>query len=226
MQHHSLFIITTSALLSLGLAGCTMAPGSAPLERRLSVETPHRPQLSQERIIHRVQMANDGSLGLQEETALTAFMAALRPRYGDRVLIEDSMAQGQDTRFTNVARVISRFGLTLQPPSARITQPTAVGEVRVVVLRSVASQPGCPDWSRGVLAINATNEISSNYGCATVGNLAHMLADPNDLVQGQELAQGDAASNAKSVAGFNSAKQSGITGETEVFTSTGPIPKM
>jgi pilus assembly protein CpaD len=226
MQHSRLSLHALAILLSVGLAGCATAPGSAPLERRLSVEVPHRPQLSQERIVHSVKIAQDGSLSMQEESALAAFIAALRPRYGDRVLIEDSMAQGQEARFTNVARTVSRFGLTLQPPSQRIAQPTLVGEVRVIVLRGAVAMPGCPDWSRSVLAVNATNEVSSNYGCASVGNLANMLADPNDLVQGQELAQGDAASNAKPVAAFNTARPTGVSGDLGPFTSTGPVPKM
>ena len=44
--------------------------------------------------------------------------------------------------------------------------------------------PGCPDWSvRSEL--NGANGAGSNYGCATNGNLAVMIADPQHLIRGE-----------------------------------------
>ena len=45
--------------------------------------------------------------------------------------------------------------------------------------------PGCPDWSHTAEA-NEKNATNPNYGCATYGNLAAMVANPEDLVQGQQ----------------------------------------
>jgi pilus assembly protein CpaD len=61
----------------------------------------------------------------------------------------------------------------------------APGTVRVVVSRSTASVPSCPDWSKTTEA-NYNSSNHSNYGCASNSNLAAMIADPEDLVRGQK----------------------------------------
>ena len=57
------------------------------------------------------------------------------------------------------------------------------GTVRVVVTRSSASVPGCPDWSAKSDS-TLGNATSSNYGCATNANMAAMIADPEHLLKG------------------------------------------
>jgi pilus assembly protein CpaD len=61
------------------------------------------------------------------------------------------------------------------------TGEVSPGSVRIVVSRTTASVPGCPNWE-GPDRLSTT---SSNYGCAMNSNLAAMIADPNDLVLGQ-----------------------------------------
>ena len=56
--------------------------------------------------------------------------------------------------------------------------------VRVIVSRATASVPGCPVWEDE--QVGAPERTATNYGCATNSNLAAMVADPNDLVLGQE----------------------------------------
>jgi pilus assembly protein CpaD len=43
--------------------------------------------------------------------------------------------------------------------------------------------PGCPDWHTKSDS-NPGNSTSSGYGCATNGNLAAMIANPEHLVHG------------------------------------------
>ena len=57
------------------------------------------------------------------------------------------------------------------------------GIVRVIASRATASVPNCPDWGDKLAPSVAT---SPNFGCATNSNLAAMIADPNDLVLGQQ----------------------------------------
>ena len=52
------------------------------------------------------------------------------------------------------------------------------------VSRATASVPGCPVWEDE--QVGAPERTATNYGCATNSNLAAMVADPNDLVLGQE----------------------------------------
>jgi pilus assembly protein CpaD len=54
-----------------------------------------------------------------------------------------------------------------------------------VITRSTASVPGCPDWS-AKSDMNYTNGTSPGYGCAVNSNLAAMIADPQDLLEGKK----------------------------------------
>ncbi len=58
------------------------------------------------------------------------------------------------------------------------------GALKVVVHRSVISVPTCGDWSyqENPLSDNDTNR---NFACANDTNLARMLANPDDLIEGK-----------------------------------------
>ena len=59
-------------------------------------------------------------------------------------------------------------------------------------------EPGCPIWD--ATEVGARHTTSPNYGCAVNSNLAAMIADPNDLVLGQEGSlDGDAATASKAI---------------------------
>jgi pilus assembly protein CpaD len=58
------------------------------------------------------------------------------------------------------------------------------GTARLVITRTTASVPGCPDWSTHNDG-NGNNATSTNYGCAVNSNLAVMVANKEDLVRGQ-----------------------------------------
>ena len=59
------------------------------------------------------------------------------------------------------------------------------GAARVVITRSSASVPGCPDWSNAS-DMNYSNGTYPGYGCAINSNIAAMVADPEDLVNGDK----------------------------------------
>lgn len=68
-----------------------------------------------------------------------------------------------------------------------------------IVADGRASVPHCPDWrSQGVDSAAGTD---SNYGCAINGNLAAMIADPQDLVRGVPAPAGAASDIAPRVIG-------------------------
>src|SRR3546814_5953833 len=79
--------------------------------------------------------------------------------------------------------MVERRGLLLSRDAPVTTGAVPEGYLRVVVTRASASVPGCPNWD-SKSSLNPVNATSSNYGCATNGNLAAMVADPNDLIKG------------------------------------------
>lgn len=123
-----------------------------------------------------------GGLAIPEQQRLAGWFEAMDLRYGDRVSIEDPMVSGAIR--DDVAALAARHGILLSdgaPVTAGYVEP---GMVRVVVTRSTASVPGCPDWS-AKSDMNYENGTHPGYGCAINGNLAAMVANPEDLINGQ-----------------------------------------
>jgi pilus assembly protein CpaD len=124
-----------------------------------------------------------GGLAASEQARLAGWFEGLDLRYGDRVYAEDGGYGARD----DVARVAGDFGLLLSDGAPATAGPIGPGAVRVIVTRSTASVPGCPNWEDPL--VGAPEQTSTNYGCATNTNLARMIADPNDLVRGQTADQ-------------------------------------
>lgn len=170
--------LASAIALSLGLAlgGCGGMAGNQSLE---SVKQP---------VVERTNYTFDvetgqGGLAISEQQRLENWFEALELRYGDRVSLDDPMAS-EATREA-VAMLAARRGILLSegaPVTSGFVKP---GHARVVVTRSTASVPGCPDWS-AKSDMNYGNATSTNYGCATNSNLAAMVANPEDLVTGQK----------------------------------------
>lgn len=162
--------------IAMTLAGC----GGMPSNR--SVYSVKQPVVERSTVALDVSTSPDG-LPVAEQRRLAAWFEAMDLRYGDRVSVEDPLAR-PETRGT-VADLAGRHGLLLSdsvPVNAGELQP---GQARVVILRSRASVPGCPDWS-GSSDANFANGISEGYGCANNANLAAMVADPEDLIKGRK----------------------------------------
>jgi len=171
--------LAAALALSLGvtLAGCN-APGAMDNRSLYSVK---QPVVSRTSYTLDVATGYDG-LTVSEQQRLSGWFDAMDLRYGDRVSVEDPQVSGA-TRDA-VARIAARHGLLLSdgaPVTEGFLQP---GTARVVITRSTASVPGCPDWGKRSDA-NYANATSPGYGCAVNGNLAAMVANPEDLLAGQ-----------------------------------------
>lgn len=164
--------------VSLGLT--VTACGGMPSNRTLySVKQP-----VVERTNYTLDLRSDGGgLGYSEQQRLDGWFEAMDLRYGDRVAIDDPMMSGA-TRDA-VAELAARRGILISegaPVTAGQVQP---GNTRVVLTRSSAHVPGCPDWS-AKSDMNYNNGTSPGYGCAINGNLAGMVANLEDLITGQK----------------------------------------
>lgn len=171
---------TAAAAIALTLGMTLSACATSPTNRSLnSVKQP---------VVQRTNYtldvsANSAGLSIPEQQRLDAWFEAMDLGYGDRVSIDDpvSSAATKDA----IAKIAGRYGVLLSdgaPVTPGYVQP---GQARVVVSRSSASVPGCPDWE-GRGNYNYENATNAGFGCAVNGNLAAMVADPEDLVQGKE----------------------------------------
>lgn len=201
-----------STPLLLGLALALGACG--PINR--GVESVNQPVVS--RVNHALDVAanGDGGLAYGEAERLHGWLDALGLGYGDRVSIDDPWHRGG----TGVAGVIAGFGLLLDDATPVTSGAVPAGAVRVVVSRSVASVPGCPNWDQPSQP-DFANSTMSNFGCATNRNLAAMIANPEDLVRGQSGGGSDARTVSKAIKSYRDAKPTGEEGLTAIDTKGG-----
>lgn len=198
--------------LGLALAGC-----GATMENR-SLYSVHQP------IVERSNYALDvattpGGLPVAEQQRVIGWFDAMDLRYGDRVSLDDPSASPavRDA----VQELAGRRGVLLAdgaPVTEGYVQP---GQARIVLTRSSAGVPGCPDWSQKS-ELNYSNGVSSNYGCAVNSNLAAMVANPEDLITGQKgTGETVVTTSTKAIQTYRAQEPTGAAGLPEVATGEG-----
>ncbi len=179
MKPMRILATSTAVLLSLMVVGCA---GERPQNRGL--DSVYQPVVQRTDYVFDANTSGDG-LAPGEAARLRGWFDSLRLRYGDRVSVDTGEVGSAANAVNMVAVVAGSRGISLsaRPP---VTQGAiAAGMVRVILSRTTASVPGCPDFHESITSkFNATT--AANYGCATNANLAAMVANPEDLVQGRE----------------------------------------
>ncbi|MEO1167366.1 MAG: CpaD family pilus assembly protein [Pseudomonadota bacterium] len=173
-------ILATSALLAVA-AGTLSACAGGPVNQGLSPV--NQPVVSRSDYVFDVDASGD-TLSYSEQARLADWFETLELGYGDRVSIDDPSPYGNTGRRQAVAELAGRYGLLLADRAPVTAGQIAPGRMRVVVSRMQAEVPNCPNWDRDSLW-NYDGSTGSNYGCSTNGNLAAMVANPEDLVRGQ-----------------------------------------
>jgi pilus assembly protein CpaD len=128
---------------------------------------------------------DSGGVSSFEKGRIAEWFEAIKLEFGDRVALDYGNGFDSGAIKAAIGDVAAQYGL-LMSDNAPVTPGTVVpGTVRIVVTRSSASVPNCPNFSKETEA-NYSSATSPNYGCATNSNLAAMVADPEDLVRGRE----------------------------------------
>jgi pilus assembly protein CpaD len=169
----------TLALLALPLGACESDQAA-----NRGVESIRQPVVSYQSYAFDVLTGSDGGLPGNEARRLNDWFASIGLSYGDQVAIVTDAGYYNPNLRDGIADLVARHGLLVGEDSSASAGVAPEGAVRLVVRRATASVPGCPDWTS-----KAETDIqlgtSSNYGCAVNGNLAAMVANPEDLVRGQ-----------------------------------------
>jgi pilus assembly protein CpaD len=171
-MRHLILLPALAAAFALSACGGTQNRG---------LESVHQPVISRTDFVYDVS----SRMGTDDRAKVAAWMRSLDVGYGDRISVDDpsDSAAVRDA----IADVAAYHGLTLDPAAPRTAGAIAPGDVRIVVSRTKAEVPGCPDWSRSSRD-EFNNDLASNYGCATNASLAAMVANPEDLVSGKQRA--------------------------------------
>jgi pilus assembly protein CpaD len=196
--------------LGLGLAGCGGMPSNTGL---YSVKQP---------VVERTNMTLDvttttAGLPISEQQRINGWFQTMDLRYGDRVAIDNP---SQNPAVTNAVRdLAARYGLMISdtaPVTPGFIQP---GQARVVITRATASVPGCPDWS-AKSDMNYSNGLSPGFGCAVNSNLAAMVADPQDLIEGKKGASETViATSNKAISTYRDMEPTGKAGLMDAGTA-------
>ncbi len=204
-----------SAAIALSLGMSLAACGGMPTNQ--SLESIHQPVV--ERINYALDVtAGPGGLSVPEQRRLSGWFEAMDLRYGDRVYLDDPLA-GSETR-TIVEALAGRHGMLVSDDAPVTPGYVNAGTVRIVVTRSKASVPGCPDYS-AKSDVNLINALSSNYGCATNSNMAAMVADPEHFLKGATgHSDTTVMSSNKAIGTYRDAPPTG-TGGLKANSSTG-----
>ena len=162
--------------------------------------------------------APDGSLPSSEAGRLDAWFRSMDLGYGDSIYVDGPSAA---TARNDVARVAGNYGLMVSAGAPVTAGMVAPGTVRVVVSRTRASVPNCPNWSESSHP-NFDNKSMSNFGCGVNRNLAAMVANPEDLLHGREgSGLGDNRATVKALDSYRKAPPTGTTGLKDISTKKG-----
>ncbi|MEP2726770.1 CpaD family pilus assembly protein [Roseibium sp.] len=160
--------------------------------------------------------APQGGLPISEQQRLAGWFEAMDLRYGDRISIDDPV-NSVATREA-VTALAGRYGLLIADGSPVTEGYVAPGQARVVITRSTASVPGCPDWSVKTEA-NYNNATHPGFGCGVNSNLAAMIANPEDLIAGQTgTGETVVTTSTKAINAYRAAEPTGAGELAEVAT--------
>lgn len=189
-------IVSMALITALGLS--VTACGSTTANR--SVYSERQPVVSKENFVLDLSAGN-GGLSSSEKNRLSGWFEALELGYGDRVSIDDPSYSASTVARNAVESIVADYGLLVSETAPVTNGYVAAGLMRVVVTRTKASVPGCPDFShRSHTDFQA--RTSANYGCGTNSTLAAMIADPEDLVRGQKVEGEDQSRASKAIRAY------------------------
>ena len=202
-----------AGVLALSLGVTLSACGGMPENR--SLESVRQPVVERTNYTFDLQ-SGAGGLAISEQQRLAAWFETMDLRYGDRISIDDPMMSSA-TRDA-VGKLAGRHGILVAdgaPVTAGYVEP---GAARVVLTRSTASVPGCPDWEEKS-DMNYNNGTRAGYGCAINGNLAAMVANPEDLISGQKgSGETVVTTSSKAIASYRNQAPTGEGGLKETAT--------
>jgi pilus assembly protein CpaD len=166
------------------LAGCANGPNH-PVGPERTTEMPNAIDVS---VAHRTLAVHfePGELAPRPKdvAALNVLMATGDVAPGDTIRIERAAGVLADGRARALSAALARQGFrpTLAAPGGAPDD-----ELRLVVEHATATVARCPNWTKPP-GNDLENTMPSDFGCASATDLAAMVADPRDLVEGRPLA--------------------------------------
>ena len=201
---------------SAAVAGCSYHASAGDLADR-GVEAVNVPVVTRADYVFDAA-APGGTLAPAEKARLDSWFRGLDLGYGDSIYVDAPYA---DAARYEVAQVAGAYGMLVQPGAPVTGGPVPSGSVRVIVSRTRAEVPGCPNWSQ-VAQPNYNNRMMSNFGCGVNSDLAMQVANPEDLIHGREGTNvGDNRTGTKAIILYRTTPPTGSKGLQQVSVKGG-----
>lgn len=207
-------IPTFAAVVALGLGATACAPnrGELTVANNPSLYSMHQPVVQRTDFVIDLQVSGD-SVAPSELQRLDAWLQSIDAGYADRISVDEAPGYESPAARGDIAGVAARYGLLLSEGAPVLNGTVDPGSIRVIASRATAHVPGCPDWAEN--GSMPTTNTSSNFGCATNANLAAMIANPQDLIVGQDASTANSGATAGRAIGVYRTRQP---------TGTQPLP--
>jgi pilus assembly protein CpaD len=171
--------IILTATLAFTLAGC------GAMGANTSMYSTNQPVVQRSNYALDVNVDSSGGISSFEQNRITEWFEAMKLGFGDRIAVDFGDGYTDAATKQAVGNLAAKYGMLISETAPVTAGNVAPGTARVVVTRSTASVPNCPNWTKTTEA-NYNSSNHPNYGCAVNSNLAAMVADPEDLVRGRE----------------------------------------
>lgn len=171
--------IILTATLAFTLAGC------GAMGANTSMYSTNQPVVQRSNYALDVNVDSSGGISSFEQSRITEWFEAMKLGFGDRIAVDFGDGYTDAATKQAVGNLAAKYGMLISETAPVTAGNVAPGTARVVVTRSTASVPNCPNWTKTTEA-NYNSSNHPNYGCAVNSNLAAMVADPEDLVRGRE----------------------------------------
>ncbi len=171
--------IIAATALAFCLAGC----GS--LGANTSMYSTNQPVVERTNYAIDVNLDSYSGIADPERSRVADWFDTLKLGFGDKIALDYGDGSASAAAKQQVASLAAEHGMVLADTAPVTAGYIAQGTARIVVTRSKASVPNCPNWEKPNDA-NFNSSNHPNYGCAVNSNMAAMVSDPEDLVRGRE----------------------------------------
>ena len=178
--------ILSAALIATALSGCgTIGQKIGANGNNTSLYSVNQPVVERANYAMDVNVDSYDGMGANQKARVSDWFDALKLGFGDRIAVDFGDGFENGVVKQDVIDLAALHGMVLVDAAPVTEGAIAPGPARIVVTRSTASVPNCPNWTKTTEA-NYNSSNHPNYGCAINGNLAAMVADPEDLVRGRD----------------------------------------
>jgi pilus assembly protein CpaD len=175
------------------------------------------------RLVEAVSFDANQQLGESEQARVDDFLQINDVRYGDQVSLDSGSGDNARAMHATMRKFLLSRSINLLEEGPITGPEPAAGTAILVIDRSILIPPNCSGWSINQAAGNIGTP-SPGFGCSSQQNLGQMVADPQDLVDGEEMEGADPDSASRAVREYREgiASDGGIMPSPVSESSGGP----